>query len=581
MLGKIVYIADDIAHIKIDENSTISTNLMNIHVVFEDSRSKILGEVINITEEVIIVRFLGEFKDDTFYSGIINKPELNSKIRIINQDELNLLVGRNDENAFYLGTSPLYNNFPITCNVNNLFGHHMAIFGSSGSGKSCGFASIIQHLFSEPKLNPVKSNIIIFDTYGEYETAFSSINKINPEFNFKLYSSNDEEASVLKIPLWFLGMEDFALLLGATKQIQLSVIESTMKLVKIFGSDSKVGDEYKNHIIAKAINAIFYSNLMPAAKKNDIFKIFNSCETEAFNLEADVPGIGYVRKFKDCFNITSTGDFSERVLITEYINSFVNDELEEMEVPQNIYFTLDDFEKALNFCLISEGYQYNEKAYNDAIALKTRLKTIMESEYRKYFKIDQYINMEQYLNYLLTKDGKRTQIVNINFEDVDDWFAKAITKIMAKLLFNFCKSLPNRGSFPFHLFLEEAHRYILNDQDNILFGYNIFNRIAKEGRKYGMILSVITQRPVEMNETVVSQCSNFIMFKMTHPKDIDFIKDMLPNMAQDIVEKQKSLQPGTCVVFGKAFKIPLIVHMDMPNPEPNSSNVDIANVWKQ
>ena len=77
-----------------------------------------------------------------------------------------------------------------------------------------------------------------------------------------------------------------------------------------------------------------------------------------------------------------------------------------------------------------------------------------------------------------------------------------------------------------------------------------------------------------------TQCSNFLIFKMTHPRDIEFIREMLPNIAQDIVEKQKSLQPGTCVVFGKAFKIPLIVTMDMPNPEPNSSNVDIVNRWR-
>lgn len=581
MLGQIVYIADDIVHVKLNENSIISTNLMNLHVVFEDSRSKILGEVINLDKDLLIVKFLGEFKNNTFYNGIINKPELTATVRIIDEQELEIIIGNKTDDSFLIGRSPLYNNYPITCKINDLFGGHLAIFGSSGSGKSCGFASIMQHVFSEPTIKPIKSNIIIFDTYGEYDTAFRDIDKIDPNFNFKLYSTNGEpDSSELKIPLWLLKVEDFALLLGATKQVQLSVLESSLKLVKIFAQDSQEANAYKNHIISKAILSVFYSNLMPAAKKNDIFKIFASCTTHEFNLDADVAGIGYVRKFRDCFNITSNGDFSERVLITEYMNSFINEELEKLDTPPDVFFTLNDLEKAMNFCLISEGYLYNEKAYNDAIALKTRLNTILESNYKKFFAFDKYINTEQYLNVLLTKNGKRTQIVNINFENIDDWFAKALTKILAKLLFEFSKELPVRGSFPFHLFLEEAHRYISNDIDQVLFGYNIFNRIAKEGRKYGMILSVITQRPTEMNEAVVSQCANFIMFKMTHPKDIDFIRDMLPNMAQDIVEKQKCLQPGTCVVFGRAFKIPLIVAMDMPNPEPNSSNVDIINKWR-
>lgn len=581
MLGKIVYIADELAHVRLEETENISTNLMNLHIVFEDSKSKILGEVVNLDKDLLIIKFLGEFKNSTFYTGIINKPELTAKVRIINEQELSMIVGQKSNDTFLLGRSPLYNNYPITCKVNDLFGGHMAIFGSSGSGKSCGFASIIQHVFSEPTLKPLKSNIIIFDTYGEYETAFRDINKIDSGFNYKLYSTVGEPGSdELKIPLWFLKVEDFALMLGATKQVQISVIESTLKLVKIFALSTAEALSYQNHIIAKAIISIFYGNLMPAAKKNDIFKIFASCTTPEFNLDAEIAGIGYVRKFRDCFNITSTGDFSERVLITDYINSFINDDLEKMDTPSQVFYTLDDFEKAMNFCLISEGYLYNEKAYNDAIALKTRLKTILETNYSKFFNVDKYLNMEQYLNLLLTKNGKRTQIININLEDLDDWFAKALTKIMAKMLFEFSKNLPVRGSFPFHLFLEEAHRYISNDNDQVLFGYNIFNRIAKEGRKYGMIISVITQRPVEMNEAVISQCTNFIMFKMTHPRDIEFIRDMLPNMAQDVVEKQKCLQPGTCVVFGKAFKIPLIVAMDMPNPEPNSSNVDIVNRWR-
>ena len=130
-----------------------------------------------------------------------------------------------------------------------------------------------------------------------------------------------------------------------------------------------------------------------------------------------------------------------------------------------------------------------------------------------------------------------------------------------------------------HLFLEEAHRYVQNDNDIYLIGYNIFERVAKEGRKYGMILNLISQRPVEISETVISQCSNFLIFKMNHPRDLEYIRQMLPNISAEIVEKQKSLQPGTCVAFGRAFKVPMIVKMQLPNPEPHSSNADVVDKW--
>ena len=165
-------------------------------------------------------------------------------------------------------------------------------------------------------------------------------------------------------------------------------------------------------------------------------------------------------------------------------------------------------------------------------------------------------------------------------EDVDDGVAKVITKIYTRMLFDFTKRLKVRASIPFHIFLEEAHRYVQNDTDVYLIGYNIFERVAKEGRKYGLVLNLISQRPVEISETVISQCSDFLIFKMNHPRDLDYIKKMLPNISSEIVEMQKSLQPGTCVAFGKAFKIPMIIKMDLPNPEPTSSNCNVAERWK-
>jgi DNA helicase HerA-like ATPase len=85
---------------------------------------------------------------------------------------------------------------------------------------------------------------------------------------------------------------------------------------------------------------------------------------------------------------------------------------------------------------------------------------------------------------------------------------------------------------------------------------------------------------VELSDTVIAQCSNFLIFKMTHPKDIKYIEEMLPNISTDIIEKQKTLQPGNCVGFGSAFKIPMIVHMEIPNPAPYSSNCDVTNSWQ-
>ena len=127
--------------------------------------------------------------------------------------------------------------------------------------------------------------------------------------------------------------------------------------------------------------------------------------------------------------------------------------------------------------------------------------------------------------------------------------------------------------------LEEAHRYVQKDFDIQTLGYNIFERIAKEGRKYGVIIDLITQRPTELSENVLSQCSNFLIFKINHPTDLDYIEKMVPNISSDIIEKQKSLQSGTCIAFGKMMKLPMIVKMELPSPKPSSASANIYEKW--
>ena len=581
MLGKIVYISNNMAHVQIPHNVKVSTNLMNMHVIFEDEKKKVLGEIDDIGQDLIKIRFLGEIVNNQFVGGVIRKPTIESNIRMINSEELKIIIGTNDKNSFMLGTSALYDNYPIMVNINELFSNHMAIFGNSGSGKSCGVARLLQNVFKNPNFKPYKANIFIFDAYGEYHNAFSNFNSIDANYQFKYYTTNkhDTMGQPLLIPLWLLDNDDFAILLNASEHAQLPIIERTLKLVRIFAANDEMALKYKNHLIAKAIMNILYTNQSASSKRNDVFAIFNSCSTPQFNPEAVLQGVGYTRKFRECFLINDQDNFSESVLLSEYVASFIDESLDQYEETQINYFTLEDLEKALNFTLISEGLLRNEKAYNSAVTLKVRLHSIIISEYARYFNVLQFMTVDQYIASLISNNSRKAQIINFNLEDVEDWFAKFVTKTYVKLLFNYTKGMSNRATIPFHIFIEEAHRYVQKDNDTFLLGYNIFDRVAKEGRKYGLILDLISQRPVELSDTVISQMSNFLIFKITHPLDVEYIQKMLPNISLDIVEKQKSLQPGTCMAFGRAFKIPMIVRMQMPDPMPESSNCDIVSTW--
>ena len=581
MFDKITYISDDSCTVKLKEDQDIKVNLMNLHLVFEDDTKKILAEVDDLDGNTLKARFLGEIVDNELVSGTIRKPKMDAKIRVIEKSEIPLITGSDTDGFMKLGTSPFYDGFPVYLDVNSFFSNHFAIFGNTGSGKSCGTTRLFQNMFHDQRLNPYKANVFIFDSSGEYYNAFSNLYTINPKFNYRYISTNENDGlgEKLRLPIYLLNKDDLALLLQCTSHSQLPIIERMLKLALVFSQNDLEADAYKNYLIAKAIMTILYTNETAPNKRNEIFSILASCSTKEFNLEAPIQGIGYVRKFRECFLIDNSGNFTESVLLTEYVNSFIKEEFDNYEPKTGVFYDLDTLEKALNFTLISEGWLRNEQTYGDSVTLKVRLHALITSENAKYFDVKEYMSLEKYLSSLLIKDGRKYQIVNINLNDIDDEFAKILTKIYSRLIFDFSKGLKSRGSIPFHIVLEEAHRYIQNDHDRFLFGYNIFERIAKEGRKYGVILGIITQRPVELSDNVISQCTNFLIFKINHPMDIDYIRKTIPHITDDIIEKQKALQAGTCLGFGLGFRIPLIVKMEMPDPAPLSGNCDVVKIW--
>ena len=583
MFGKIKYISDNNAIVEINKDGNVIANLMNLHVIFENGSDRLLGEVKTIDENTVKIELLVEFLDNRFIVGKIKKPTLTSNLRIINDSELEIIMGNNNMESLYIGKSPLYNNRNIYANINDLFSNHLAIFGNSGSGKSCSVSRIIQNIFLNKNFLSYNANLFIFDAYGEYKNAFRSINQVNPNYQYKFLTTNpvDENDKLLFSPPYLLTNDDIALLLNADNHAQLTIIDRTMKLVKLFSQNGQEIEKLKDHLIASAIQAVLFTNQSSAGKKNDIFTIIASCSTTKFNMNAEVPGIGYTRRFADCFKIDSKGEFGESVLINDYIAQNIDEELEnKIGVPDRALYNMNDIAKALDFALIGEGFLNNNLMQDSAVILKVRLHSIINSNKAKIFDVKEYMSVEQYISSLIVLNNRRSQIININLEDIDDNLAKVIVKIISKIIFDFSKSRKIRASIPFHLIIEEAHRYVTNDNDKFLLGYNIFERIAKEGRKYGVIIDLISQRPVDISETVVAQMSNFLILKMTHPKDIEYIEKMLPNVSADIIEKLNSLQPGTLVSFGSAFKIPLLIKMDLPNPLPYSSNCNVLERWK-
>ena len=582
MLGKIIAINENVVSVKLEVNVYDFDGLIGKNVTFKDENITSIGEVTAIGNGIMQAILVGEIKDGKFLYGDISKPSFKAICYLIDNATLDIVLNSDATNTIKLGKSYIYPDYDIKLDVGNFFSNHFAILGNSGSGKSYSVAKILQGIFYQCKTLPFYSNIFLFDAYGEYQRAFSRIHEVNENINYKVYTTdlNSTEFEILTYPFWLLGVDDLCLLMGVTSKEQIPIVEKALKLVSYFSREENEVINQKNDIIARCLLDVLFSGKAPSMIRNKVVSILTKFSTSNLNLEVKLEKGGWARTIRQCLFVEQGGEFADVELVIEYLESLCLDNFE-LSLPNGEFmYSMKDFSTALEFALISEGALNSDTAFELGNALKVRFNNLMNSDYSRYFDYNGYINREGYINLLLTcNNGRKAQIVNFNINYVDDRFANNLVKIYSKLLFDYIVSLNQRASMPFHIVLEEAHRYVQNDSDVSILGYNIFERITKEGRKYGLLLGIVSQRPSELSETTISQCSNFLVFKMFHPRDLQFIKDIISSADVTLTNKIKTLHPGTCIMFGTAFKLPTIAILDKPNPEPLSQSCDINKTW--
>ena len=586
MFGKILKFDNSRIYLE-NLRGVADTNYIGYHVVFPEQEHKIVGEIVAIDAETITILLIGELVDGKFTNGVLKKPGIDTPARIIFKSEIECILGKQnymEKGTLLIGNSPVYKDYIVSCDMNDFFANHFAILGNTGAGKSCGVARIIQNVFfTGAESTPRNAHFAIFDAYGEYYNTFNDMERFNGLHAKKVTTQISEfiDGELLRIPAYFLEDDDLAILLGASSATQLPVLRKALELVKIFTSHDPRAEEYKNNIIASVLLDILSSGNQASQVRDQAMSVLTNFNTPTLNLNSILHQPGYDRTFLQCLNIDAQGKINAIQLIIQFLQGFKKVDIDKIVLTGQPMYTLPDLYAALEFALISEGSLTSETQFDRNNILKSRLQTIIESTQAYYFQYDGLISQEDYVRQFFTINGQPAQLVDINLSYIDDKFAKALTKIFAKLFFKYTTTLEQRGTYPIHILLEEAHRYVQHDTDIEIIGYNIFDRITKEGRKYGTIIGFITQKPSELSKTALSQCSNFVVFRLFYPEDLGIVKGISSNVTDETIEQIKTLHPGMGLVFGTAFKIPLLAGFPLPNPLPVSTSLDVSNVWYQ
>jgi len=550
---------------------------------YQTSKEQEINKI--LSNKYLDVYPLGTIKDNKFEFGVSVFPTLYSDVLYIKDEELDIIfhvsnieekVEENNTklNSLSIGKSAIFKDYDIKINIDKFFGSHSAILGNTGSGKSCTIASMLQQLFKKENFSATGATFIIFDTNGEYRQAFNNLRIENSDIDIYYTSLNDEK-NPFYLPHHFINIEEWELLLQASEKAQLPILRNALGFATLFEEyqDTECKKKIKNHIIASCILEVYNSSDSPITKYQKIQSLFNKAEFDNYEKIE-----GYNGKFGNFAN-----EQNEEKFLNVMQENLLIDEFKIPNYKEGVYFDFEKLTEYLELAILYEEANGNRQIRNFCASLLTRAEII---KHRKDFYFLRKEN-EELKNYLLTFLGidkenftKKTQITIIDLNEVEDEIVEIISSVFTRILFDFLKKQKNRNIFPINLILEEAHRYIAYDSKRtFLRASQIFDRVAKEGRKYGLFLMISSQRPSELSKTVLSQCNNFIVHRIQNPDDLLHIRQMTPHISDTILKKLPSIPTQHALIFGNAVNIPALFKVNEANPLPKSDNNEVSNNW--
>jgi DNA helicase HerA-like ATPase len=468
-----------------------------------------------------------------------------------------------------IGKSTIFPDYEVKLDIDKFFGSHSAILGNTGSGKSCTIASMLQTLYKLENNSATGSTFIFFDVNGEYKQAFEQLSTKNENIQTKYYAieeSDDEQIEKFILPHWFLNIDEWALLLKASEKSQLPILRSAL------GFTQKVDINTIKHIYACSIMYVYENWEGSVTKRQKIVSLIDKANF--------VPKIDYSAmdaKFGSFPNATVESVFKNAVRANIDENIQIDPDY------KNEFFEFNDLSTALELAILYEEYHGNKQIRDYCSSLITRYKSVKEREDFHFMTKDKIdLNKDDYLSQFLGIDEgiKKNQLIVIDLNSANDETVEVISCVLSRMIFEKLRNSKNRNIYPINLVLEEAHRYISTDSGKVFGDANkIFERIAKEGRKYGMFLLISSQRPSELSKTVLSQCSNFIVHRIQNPEDLSHIRQITPHISETILRRMPSIPTQHALIFGHAVNLPTTFKVNEADPTPKSDNNKISENW--
>lgn len=546
----------------------------------------------------------------SFRRGADALPSIGAAVLLPTERQLRSIVESGERRRVKIGTSPLAADAKVSIDPNRLFGRHLAVLGNTGSGKSCSVAGLMRWSLEQAtharKAGRPNARFIVLDPNGEYSRAFGA----DDVFRTRIFKvSPGENESALKVPLWFWNSAEWFSFTQASAKTQRPTLLHALRIVRDGQTEPQADASHEMRRFLRTLLATirieqnsggpwgafpkpkaFFEKLekWKQGLEPEVAAFSGDQETRLRSLVDKIEALCQPRRVQYAHYDFTRGEVQELLAATSQAHSaFGGAEADILPADADAPRPFDG--ASLLRGVEAAGEMLNVSEHIETLLLRirslltdTRMTPIMgdTGEIRLDQWLDTYIGGED-------TDGGCVSVIDLSLVPTE--VVHVVTAVVARMTFEALQRyMKMHGvALPTVLVMEEAHTFIkrykedVENQDAAAVCCRVFERIAREGRKFGLGLVLSSQRPSELSPTVLSQCNTFLLHRLSNDRDQELVHRLVPDNLRGLLRELPSLPSQTAILLGWASELPVLVRMDdLPKPQqPRSDDPEFWGVW--
>lgn len=550
----------------------------------------------------------GEKDRFEFRRGVEAYPTVGDPVLLPTQSQLRAIVESGENRRVKIGISPLAANAEVRIDPDRLFGRHLAVLGNTGSGKSCSVAGLIRWSMDEAKKarggSVPNARFIVLDPNGEYANTFRDMSKV------RVFAVEPAEGiEQLRVPLWFWNSAEWSAFTQASSRTQRPTLIQALRSVRDGAVEASVTPSHEMRRFLRTVMSVLQIERnagRPWANfphpKNFFEKIKKWQEGLAEDASFSVEEVAALKAAKDKITAFAnarggqypTYDFT-KVEIDEFLDlvksahaAFGGSDTDILPIDADVprAFTGDQLLRSVE----ANAELLNVSEYVETMLM--RIRTILsDSRMKTITGGTEDVSLHGWLTkYIGDSQASNGTVTVIDLSLVPAEVVHIITAVIARMSLEALqryRKLSRGKTLPTVLVMEEAHTFIkrykddTENQNSAAICCQVFEKIAREGRKFGLGLVLSSQRPSELSPTVLSQCNSYLLHRISNDRDQELVQKLVPDNLRGLLRDLPSLPSRNAILLGWASELPVLVQINaLPeHHRPKSDDPDFWAVW--